>query len=86
MGFPMKMSLNPDPNKQAIEVHFSNKCDKGNYLSLQFNSTDIYIADSQNYLGLILDYKLNFDEHTESKITRCNKIIGLMKNKICNSF
>ena len=73
------MSVNPDPNKQAIEVCFSNKRDKENYQPLQFNSTDVQIADSQKHLGLILDSKLNFNEHIESKITKCNKIIGLMK-------
>ena len=73
------MSFNHDPNKQAIEVLFSNKHDKENYPSLQFNSTDVQIADSQKHLGLILNSKLNFNEHIESKITKCNKIIGLMK-------
>ena len=77
----MQMSLNTDPNKQAIEVHFSIKCDKGNYPSLQFNSTDVHIANSQKYLRLILDSELNFDEHIQSKTTRCNKIIRLIKKK-----
>ena len=73
------MPFNPDPNKQAIEVCFSNKRDKENYQPLQFNSTGVQIDDSQKHLGLILDSKLNFNEHIESKITKCNKIIGLMK-------
>ena len=77
--FQWKMSFNPDRNKQAIEVCFSNKRDKENYQPLQFNSTDVQIDDSQKHLGLILDSKLNFNEHIESKITKCNKIIGLMK-------
>ena len=78
-AFQWKMSFNPDPNKQAIEVCFSNKRDKENYQPLQFNSTDVQIADSQKHLGLILDSKLNFNEHIESKITKCNKIIGSTK-------
>ena len=57
-AFQWKMSFNPDPNKQAIEVCFSNKCDKENYPSLQFNNTDGQIADSQKHLGLILDSEL----------------------------
>ena len=73
------MSFNLDPNKQAIEVCFSNTRDKENYPPLQFNNTDVQIADSQKHLGLILDSKLKFNEHIESKITKCNKIIGLMK-------
>ena len=79
-AFQWKISFNPDPNKQAIEVHFSNKRDKENYPPLQYNSTYIQIADSQKHLGLILDPKLDFNGHIESKITKCNKIIALMKN------
>ena len=73
------MSFNPDPNIEAIEVCFSNKCSRENHQPLQFSSTDVQKADSQKHLGLILDSKLNFNEHIESKITKCNKIIGLMK-------
>ena len=58
---------------------FLNKRDKENYPPLQFSSTDVQVADSQKHLGLILHFKLNFNEHIESKITKCNKIIGLMK-------
>ena len=78
-AFQWKTSFNPDPNKQAIEVRFFNKHDKENYQPLQFNSTDVQIADSHKHLGLILDSKLNFNEHIESKITKCNEIIGLIK-------
>ena len=73
------MSFNPDQKKEAIEVYFSNKCDKGNYPLLRFNSANIQVADSQKDLGLLLDSKLNFNEHIESKITNCNKVIVLMK-------
>ena len=73
------MSFNPDPNKQAIKVCFSNKRNKGNYPPLHFNSTDVQVTDSQKHLGLELDSQLNFNEHIDSKITKCNKIVGLMK-------
>ena len=76
-----KMSFNPDPNKQDIEVCFSNKRDQGNYPPLHFNSTNVHVAESQKHLGLVLlDSKLNFNEHIENKIDKCNKKIGLMKN------
>ena len=55
MSFPMEMSFNPDPNKQAIEVRLSNKRGKENYQPLQFNSSDVQIADSHKHLRLILD-------------------------------
>ena len=75
-AFQWKISFNSDTNKQAIEDCFFNKLDKENYQPLQFNSTDVKIADSQKHLGLILDSKLNYNEHIESKMTKCNKIIG----------
>ena len=46
---------------------------------LHFNSTNVQVADSQKHLRLVLDSKLNLNEHIESKITKSNKIIGLMK-------
>ena len=56
-----KMSVNPNPNKQAIEVCFSNKTNNRNCPPLYFNSTDVQRADSQKYLGLLLGSKLNFN-------------------------
>ena len=79
MSFAVEMSFNLDPNKQAIEVRLSNKRSKENYQPLQFNSSDVQIADSHKYLGLILDSKSNFNEYIESKMTKCNKIIEEMK-------
>ena len=52
-NFQWKMSFNPDPNKQAIEVCFSNKREKGNSPHLHFNSTNIQVADSQKHSGLV---------------------------------
>ena len=40
MDFQWKISFNPDPNKQAIEVDFPKKRDKKDYPPLQFSSTD----------------------------------------------
>ena len=53
-AFQWKISFNPDPNKQAMEVHFSNKGDKENYPFLPFSSGDVQIDDSQKHLALIL--------------------------------
>ena len=46
---------------------------------MDFNNTNIQIADSQKHLGLILDSKFKFNECIESKITKRNKIIRLRK-------
>lgn len=47
---------------------------------MHFNSTDIQVTNSQKQLGLVLDSTMNFNDLIESKITKCNQIIGLMKN------
>ena len=54
------MFFNPNPNKQAIEVCFANKSDKGNYTLLHFNNTNFMVVNSQKDLGLVLDSKLDF--------------------------
>ena len=78
-AFQWKMLFNPDPSKQAIEICFSHKRDNVSYPSLVFNDNKVQLANSQKHLGLILDSKLDFNEHIDNKINKCNKIIGIMK-------
>ena len=73
------MKFNPDPNKQAQEVHFSNRTNKDSSLSITFNNSKVEAISLQKHLGLILDERLNFNEHLESKINKCYKIIGFLK-------
>ena len=74
------MLFNPGPNKQAAEILFSKKeHEKDNYPPLNFNGDNIQTAISQKHLGLVLDSKLDFNEHISNKINKCNKIIGIMK-------
>ena len=47
--------------------------------NLIFNVCYVDSCSSQQHLGLVLDEKLNFDEHVQSKISKCNKLIGLIK-------
>ena len=74
-----KMLFYPDPNKQAVEILFSKKQEKDNHLPLNFNGDNVPTAISQKHLGLVLDSKLDFNEHISNKISECNKIIGIMK-------
>ena len=73
------MLFNPDPIKEAIEVCFSHKRDKVVYPPLKFNNNDAQSANSQKHLGLVLDSKVDFNEHVNNKINKCNKSIGIMK-------
>ena len=47
MGLSWKVTFNTDPNKYAIKDCFSDKRNKENYRLLEFNSTDVQLADSQ---------------------------------------
>ena len=70
-AFQWKMIFKPDLSKQAQEVIFSRKIKKLLYPTLLFDN--IYLSNSlfQKHLGLTLDRKLNFPEHTKS-ITKKN--------------
>ena len=74
LAFQWKMLFNPDPSKQAIEICFSHKRDNVSYPSLVFNDSKVQLANSQKHLGLILDSKLDFHEHIDNKIKKCNKV------------
>ena len=79
-AFQWKMLFNPDPNKQAVEILFSKKQhEKDNYPPLNSNGDNVQTAISQKHLGLVLDSKLDFNEHVSNKTNKRNKIIGIMK-------
>ena len=52
---------------------------------MTFNNSQVEAVSLWNHLGLILDKRLNFNEHLVSKINKCFQIIGFLKrlsNKI----
>ena len=59
----------------------SYKRENESYPSLMFNKTKAQLTTSRKHLGLILDLKLDFTEHIDNKINKCNKIIGIMKRR-----
>ena len=77
-AFQWKMSFNPDPSKQALKVIFSRKHQKINHPSIYFNNNPIETVSSQKHLGMILDTKLNFQEHINYILTKVSKTIGLL--------
>ena len=70
------MSFNPDPSKQAQEVIFSCKLQKISHPSIYFNNIPIKQVSSQKHLGMILDAKLNFQEHIKNLLAKVNKTIA----------
>ena len=72
------MSFNPDPNKQAQEVIFSRKLNKPNHTSLNVSNTVVIRSTTHEHLGMILDTKLDFQEHL-NKLSKISKTIGLLR-------
>ena len=77
--YPWMMRFNPDANKQAHKVYFSRKTNKRYLQNLSFHGFDAEVCYSEKHLGLIMDNKLNFDVHVLNKISKCIKIIGIIK-------
>ena len=65
------MQFNLGRNKQANEVI--------SYPPLTFNNNDVEKRPHQKHLGIILDSKLDFNIHVDSKIKKCYKTIGLVE-------
>ena len=74
-----KMSFNPDPSKQAVEITFSTKRDKFNHPVLFFNNSQVMRVDEHKHLGLILDSKLSFSSHIHAAISKSRKAIGMLR-------
>ena len=78
-AFQWKMSFNPDPSKQAVELLFSQRKVKPNHPPLFFNNTEVHSTDKHKHLGIVLDPKLTFNSHINEKIVNARKGIGILK-------
>ena len=78
------MQFNPDPNKQAQEVYFPKKTNNENSLPVIFNHGKVVTCSTHKHLGLLLDKRLSFNEHIQSKMNKCYKMIGVVKRLSVN--
>ena len=79
-AFQWKMNFNPGPSKQAQAVIFSRKIiQKTCHPSIYFNNESVKQVPSQKHLELILDSKLNFQEHLQNILNKVKKTIGLLR-------
>ena len=78
-AYQWKMSFNPEPTKQAVEVLFSQKRIDCYHPPLFFNGSMVIKVNAHKHLGLILDSKLTFVNHINDKIKVCKKVIGILR-------
>ena len=78
-AYQWKMSFNPDINKHATKVYFSQRRRKSLPPPIIFSNNHVLTCPCQKHLDLVSDSKLSFNEHVNQKLDRCNRIIGLMK-------
>ena len=78
-AFQWKMIFSPDPCKQVQVVIISHKLQKISHSSIYLNNNPIGKASSQKHLGLILDTKLNFQEHIINILTKV-KLLAYYKS------
>ncbi len=74
-----RMSFNPDPRKQAVEIIFSTKRVKIDHPAIFFNNMQVMKVDEHKHLGLTLDSRLSFSSHINSAIAKSRKAIGMLK-------
>ena len=73
------MQFNPDKNKQARQVIFSQKRDKSAHPLIYFNQSEVILKHEQKHLGMILDSELHFYSHVKEKIVNAQKGIGVIR-------
>ena len=74
-----RMSFNPDPNKQAVEVTFSKKRIPMNHPPIFLNDVPVKYVQEQKHLGIILDPNLSFTSHIKSIISKSRQGIGMLR-------
>ena len=72
------MSFKPEPSKQAQEVIFTHKFQKKDYPPLYFNDSSVKETCIQKHLGMLLDFRLDFQEHWKSLLKKVNKTVALL--------
>ena len=77
--YAWRMSFNPDPQKQAVELTVSRKKIEIDHPTILFNNIPVKKVSEHKHLGIILDSKLSFSAHIKSAISKSRKGIGLLK-------
>ena len=63
---------------------FRKKTSNENSLPVSVNNAKVVTCSTHKHLGLLLDKRLSFNEHIQSKMNRCYKMIGIIKRLFVN--
>ena len=74
-----RMSFNPDPQKQAVELPFSKKRLAVYTPCLHLNNIPVKQVEEHKHLALILDSKLSFSSHIKSSVSKARREMCLLK-------
>ena len=71
-----RMSFNPDPAKQVVEVTFSRKKIPVDHPPIFFNDQTVIKGDEHKHQGVVFDNRLTFSSHIQSAIIK--RDVGLV--------
>ena len=74
-----KMQFNPDKNKHAIQVIFSQKKDAVIHPTVLFNGSEVAVKTEHKHLSMTLDSKLNVHNHIREAIIKARRGIGIIR-------
>ena len=79
-AFQWKLSFNPGPSKQAQEVTYTHQLQKKDYPLLYFIDSSVKETCKQKHLGMLLDFRLDFQEEIlKSLLKKVNKTVTLWR-------
>ena len=78
-AFKWKMSFNPDPTKQAVQLLFTRKRNTINQPPIYFSGSEVKAVEEHKHLGLVLDTKLTFSAHINEKLLKARQGLGILK-------
>ena len=78
-AYDWRVSFNPDPTKQAVEMTFSKKKIPADHPPLFFNDAPVMKVDEHKHKGVVLDSRLTFSSHIQSAINKARRGTGMLR-------
>ena len=76
--FQWKIGFNPEPSKTSSRSHIYEKASEKWLTSLSFNDRFVKEICKQKHLGMLLDFRLDFQEHWKFLLKKVNKTVAFL--------